>query len=205
MPTSNARLPRLLLFDFGGVLLHLNDPVKTFEFGNTREEFNRLWLLSPAVRAHETGTIGPQEFAECMVADLALPYSPQDFIRRFDSWPAGVSAATRAVLQRVSADIECAILSNTNDLHWQKQDIQKDLGGRIARTFLSFETGYIKPDERAFTHVLDETGYAASEILFIDDNPLNISAAAALGLRARLCPGVTALASVLEAEDVISP
>ncbi|MGB5740079.1 MAG: hypothetical protein WBM54_12065, partial [Woeseia sp.] len=95
--TPGAALPRLLLLDFGGVLLHLNDPVETFGFGRSRDDFNKLWLMSPAVRAHETGEIGPEEFAERMVADLQLSYSPREFIRRFDSWPAGVSAATNAV------------------------------------------------------------------------------------------------------------
>lgn len=203
--TPVAALPRLLLFDFGGVLLHLNDPVETFGFGNSRDEFNRLWLMSPAVRAHETGEIGPDEFAERMIADLQLPYSSREFIQRFDSWPAGVSAATNAVVQSVPTMIECAILSNTNALHWHKQDIERDLGGRITRTFLSFETGHIKPDEHAFLHVLEKTGHGAKDILFLDDNPLNIAAGSALGMRSRLCPGVDALRSVLKAEGIIQP
>ncbi|MGB5246472.1 MAG: HAD-IA family hydrolase [Woeseia sp.] len=203
--TPGAALPRLLLLDFGGVLLHLNDPVETFGFGRSRDDFNKLWLMSPAVRAHETGEIGPEEFAERMVADLQLSYSPREFIRRFDSWPAGVSAATNAVLQSVPAIIECAILSNTNALHWHKQDIARDLGGRIGRAYLSFETGHIKPDAQAFLHVLSETGYDASDVLFLDDNPLNIAAGSARGIRSRLCPGVDALRSVLAAEGIIQP
>lgn len=203
MQDSGKALPRLLLFDYGGVLLHLNDPLETFGFGSSREDFNQQWLLSPAVREHETGKIGPREFAGRMVADLQLPYSPREFIQRFDSWPAGVSAATHAVVQLVPPAVECAILSNTNALHWRKQDVARDLGGRISRLFLSFETGLIKPDEQAFRHVLDETAYPAGDVLFLDDNPLNLASAAAIGMRTRLCPGVDSLLEALRAELVI--
>ncbi|NNE61938.1 MAG: HAD-IA family hydrolase [Woeseia sp.] len=195
--------PQLLLLDYGGVLLHLNDPVETFGIGTSRADFNELWLRSPAVQAHENGKIGSDEFARRMVSDLQLPYSASEFIARFDAWPDRVPSTVSATLDSVPAGIECAILSNTNALHWQQQNITRDFGSRIARTFLSFETGFLKPEPQAFRHVLEQTGYAPTDVLFIDDNPLNIAAAGELGLRACLCPGVDALGAVLRAESLI--
>lgn len=203
MSTLPEKLPQLLLFDFGGVLLHLNDPVKTFGIGTSREDFNRIWLSCRAVLQYESGEIGLPEFSRSVVDSLQLPYPAKEFIARFDAWPDRIDETTRTIVQQIPATVECAILSNTNALHWRNQDIARDLASRIQRTFLSFETGLVKPDARAFQHVLDETGCAAGAVLFIDDNPLNVDAAERLGMRARLCPEIRALGDLLRDEGVI--
>jgi len=197
MAVSAAALPRLLLLDYGGVLLHLNDPVETFGVGSTRADFIELWLMSPAVQAYERGLIDPGEFATRIVQDLALPYPPDDFIERFNAWPDRIRPETGAWLRAVPEHIDCAILSNTNDLHWRAQTIDRDLGGRISTCFLSFETGLVKPEPSAFQHVLEQKNVDAGDVLFVDDNPKNTQAAASLGMRAELCPGVDQLGRVL--------
>lgn len=196
--------PDLILFDYGGVLLRLNDPVETFGFGEDLADFSRRWLESSAVQAHETGRIGPEEFGRRMVEDMELPYSPAEFIRRFDAWPDRVPPATASLVRSIPAQVDCAILSNTNELHWQRQDVARDFAGRISRTWLSFETGYVKPDPRAFGAVLDELGLPAGRILFIDDNPTNLETAGSLGLRTRHCRDVDALAEVLADEGLVA-
>lgn len=195
--------PHLLLFDFGGVLLVLNDPVETFGIGSSRTDFFKRWLESPAVQAHESGKIGHEEFARQIVRDMQLPYDWQEFIRRFDSWPGKVPATTAALVRAIPPSIECALLSNINARHWQAQDVSGDFGGRIARCFLSYEMGFVKPDPRAFQYVLKATGVAPGNILFLDDNPANIVAAANAGMRTRHCPDVDALAPILQAEGIV--
>jgi len=196
--------PDLILFDYGGVLLRLNDPVETFGFGEDLADFSRRWLESPAVQAHETGRIGPDEFGQRMVREMELPYSPDEFIHRFDAWPDRVSPATASLVRSIPGQVDCAILSNTNELHWRRQDVARDFDGRISRAWLSFETGYVKPDPRAFRVVLDDTGLPAGGILFIDDNARNLKTADTLGLRTRHCRDVDALASVLSDEGLVA-
>ncbi len=189
--------PGLILFDYGGVLLDFHDAVEVFGSVADCDDFFDRWGLSPAVRAHETGRIGPREFARRIVAELGLPLSTQDFLERFAAWPDRVPAATASLVQAIPAHIDCAILSNTNALHWRMQDVDRDFGGRIGRLFLSFETGFMKPDAAAFRHVLEATGRAAGDVLFIDDSQRNVEAARREGLRARHCPDVHALPRVL--------
>ena len=50
------------------------------------------------------------------------------------------------------------------------------------RQFYSYETGFIKSDPRAFTHVLRTMGTAADESLFIDDRLPNVETAMSIGL-----------------------
>ena len=61
------------------------------------------------------------------------------------------------------------------------------LSGRLDRTFLSFRTGLLKPDREAFAQVTAAYELPAEAFLFFDDNPLNISAATAIGMNAALC------------------
>ena len=56
--------------------------------------------------------------------------------------------------------------------------------GCFRDAFLSHQTGVLKPDEAAFTHVLDDLGVAPEAILFFDDNPGNVSAAKKMGMNA---------------------
>lgn len=195
--------PGMILFDYGGVLLDFHDAVEVFGSAADRSDFFDRWGRSAAVRAHETGCIGPQEFARRLVAEFGLPFTPGDFLERFVAWPARVPASTAALVRSIPTHIDCAILSNTNDLHWRMQDVDRDFGGRINRLFLSFETGYMKPDAAAFRDVLDATGRAAADILFIDDSERNVAAARREGMGARHCPDVRALAEVLRDAGVV--
>lgn len=196
--------PSIVLFDFGGVLLHLNDPVEAFGLGGTLADFSHRWLMSPAVRAHETGRIDVHTFARQLVDEMQLPWSPEEVIARFDRWPAGVSAETAALVGRIPSTYECAILSNTNARHWDAFDIDALFGGRIGHCFLSFQSGHIKPDPAAFTQVVDFYGKPADSILFFDDSPANIEAAERVGMRTRLCEGAGALAGLLEEEGIVT-
>lgn len=194
---------RIILFDFGGVLLHLNDPAATFGIDGQLADFSRGWLMSPAVRAHECGQIDAAEFGHRIVEEMQLPYSAAEFVARFDRWPDTISDATVELVRRIPASYTCAILSNTNARHWSAFDIDGTFGGRIDRCFLSFENERIKPEAGAFRQVIEAYDAVPGAVLFIDDNPINIAAAADAGMRTRLCAGVTALPDILADEGII--
>lgn len=46
---------RILLFDLGGVLVDLGDPVGEMDLPLSNEQFWKLWLSSPLVHKFETG------------------------------------------------------------------------------------------------------------------------------------------------------
>ena len=59
-------------------------------------------------------------------------------------------------------------------------------------TFASHLTGKIKPDDEAFQHVTASLNCAPAEVLFLDDNQLNIDAAKKCGMQAVRVKGVPA-------------
>nr|WP_246297744.1 HAD-IA family hydrolase [Janibacter cremeus] len=50
--------------------------------------------------------------------------------------------------------------------------------------YWSSEVGAMKPDAAFFEHVLDDPGVPADRVGFVDDVPVNVESARALGIRA---------------------
>jgi putative hydrolase of the HAD superfamily len=71
--------------------------------------------------------------------------------------------------------------------------------------FASHLTGKIKPDEEAFRHVTWALGCATDEVLFLDDNQMNVDAAKKCGMQAYRVKGVDAAEAVLLKCGVIQP
>ena len=184
---------QVVLLDLGGVLLNLHDPLVTFGLELRQDEFLETWLLSPSVRRFERGEIGISQFAADMVAEFALPYTPAEFARRFESWPDALYEGVPELLESIGRRYRVALLSNTNETHWDRDDISGPLAALSHAVFLSYQTRHLKPEPDAFEDVLQHFGIAADEFLFLDDNPLNISAARKCGMQARLTNGFASL------------
>jgi glucose-1-phosphatase len=180
---------KVVVFDLGGVLLQLRNPIRTFGLDMTEATFLERWLKSPGVREFERGAVDAETFARSMVAELELDVRWQEFLRRFDSWPERIFPEAMALVDAVPAGIGRALLSNINASHWGRTDIAGALEGHFDRMFLSFRTGFLKPDPQAFAQVATAFGLPAETLLFFDDNPLNVSAAIESGMQAFICNG----------------
>jgi putative hydrolase of the HAD superfamily len=190
----------LILFDAGGVLVELSgvEPMRALlQHRVTAEELWRLWLTSPAVRAFERGSIDADSFACELIAELQLETEPQQFLRAFTGWQAGLYPDALELLSRIPRSYRRAVLSNSNALHWPRALDELGLRGAFDAHFASHLIGKIKPDPEAFQHVIDELGCRAQDVLFLDDNQINVQAALAFGMDARLVRGV------LEAERAL--
>ncbi len=82
-----------------------------------------------------------------------------------------------------SGQVGC-MLSNSNALHWPRVMGDMGLGPAFDRHFVSHLTGRIKPDADAFEHVVDSLGCMPAQVLFLDDNSLNVEAAQSFGMHA---------------------
>jgi len=176
-----------LLFDVGGVLVELGGVEVILEWlGNTitAEQLWGRWLQSQAVRQFETGQIDAPAFAAGVIAEFGLAVDPQHFLESFVGWPTGLYPGTLEMLARIPRRYRRALLSNSNALHWPRVLDEMGLGAAVEHHFVSHQTGRIKPDREAFEHVLESLGTQPAQVLFFDDNALNIEAAQSLGMHA---------------------
>lgn len=200
---SNSQNYKVILFDLGGVLLKLRDPVSTFELQVDETEFLRTWIMSPSVRALESGQIGGNEFARRIIAEMELPMGWQELLDRFNNWPDGFFPKAIELVGRIPPRYSCAILSNTNAVHWQQVDVPGNFGDRFDRYFLSYESGLLKPDQESFLQVVTSYACRPEEILFFDDNPVNVAAASNEGITSVRIQGPDDLEAGLMAAAII--
>jgi putative hydrolase of the HAD superfamily len=183
----------VILFDLGGVLIELAGVEKMLEWSTglgSTDEMWRRWLQSRAVRAFETGRIGSDEFAAGVIDEFALPVAPAEFLAAFHGWPRALFPGAHALLAELAPHYRLASVSNTNTMHWARFTGEWALDRSFHHNFPSHQVGKLKPDAEYFEHVLDAVGAPAARVLFIDDNAINVDAAARVGLVTRRVLGV---------------
>ena len=196
---------QVVLFDLGGVLVRLGgvDHFGQMVGMSDPEEIWRRWLTSPAVRRFERGGCSNEDFAEEMVRENDLALSAVEFLEIFRSWPKGLLDGAREMVVGLAEPLQVACLSNTNALHWNEQQDAEVVQRMFDVAFLSHEIGLVKPDAEIFEHVVEELSCQAAEILFFDDNALNVDAARSVGLDAHKVEGVAPTQALLRERGLL--
>jgi putative hydrolase of the HAD superfamily len=64
---------------------------------------------------------------------------------------------------------------------------------------ISADIGMIKPSPEIYRHVLEGNGLTASDVVYVDDNPKNVEAAQAMGIKSVIFTNIDSLKSILAA------
>lgn len=176
-----------LMFDLGGVLAEYVGAERIRAWmgrETTAWEIGRMWLYSPAVRAFESGKISPVIFAYNIIEELGLHVHPDDFLKEFPDFVTGYFPGAEELLATLASHYPLAMLSNTNSPQWDKLCRNSYTEHLFRKVFLSFRTGFLKPDREAYLNVIEKLGCEPEEILFFDDNPDNVRGALNAGIEA---------------------
>lgn len=181
----------VVLFDLGGVLIELGgmSDMAVFADEPSEDEIWRRWLSCPWVRRFERGQCDPDVFAQGMVESWAMPVAPTAFLEAFIAWPKGMLPGSHEVVRGTAEHARVACLSNTNTLHVERQWEEFGIYELFDGIFLSNEMGMVKPDREAFEHVVARLGVLPEQVLFLDDNQINVDGARAAGLLAEKAVG----------------
>lgn len=204
MPDAVSR-PAVVLFDLGGVLVDFGgvDAMQQLAGIVDEAELWDRWLTCRWVRAFERGSCSAEAFAAGVVADWALPVSPEEFLSSFRAWVGAPLDGADDLVADVAGVVPVGCLSNTNPEHWAVAGTWP-LCGAFAHRFLSFEVGLVKPDAELFDHVRAALGVEAGSIVFLDDNQMNIDAANAAGFCAHRTRGVDEARAALENVGILA-
>ena len=175
-----------LLFDLGGVLIELGDIDDLMATPDkTSRTISREWLINPAVRNFEAGRCSEIEFAKMMIDDFDLNLTFEKFLEKFLDWPRRVFPGAELLMEKLSEDYMLACLSNTNQTLYDHFLSKQTITASFDHKFFSHETGLIKPEPEAFHNVLRKLVLDPKQVMFFDDNQINIEAATAMGMEAR--------------------
>lgn len=190
-----------IVFDLGGVIVKLRGgtpiPLEWLPDNVTPAEAWHSWLTSEGPKLFESGKIGRVEFSQQVVTEFKFSASPEEFLQHYSDLPESVFDGAKALLKSTGRKFTTACFSNTNELHWDRLMIDMDLVSHFDHRFASHLMGMVKPDAESYQHVISELAVDASQILFFDDNLINVEAARREGMQAQHVVGVEALAEAL--------
>jgi glucose-1-phosphatase len=191
-----------IIFDFGGVIINIDPALTEKAFLKLSDSPARLQQSYKAfMHIHNTFEVGSIDATAFRNQTRALFGLSKLDDALFDAaWNAlllDIPAHRVALLKSLNPRYRLFLLSNTNEIHYEKycDDFSKIYPGRSLRslfedTFFSFEMGLRKPDPEIFRTVIRECVIEPDCTLFIDDTLEHVQAARSCGLHAyHLKPG----------------
>jgi putative hydrolase of the HAD superfamily len=181
---------RAVVFDYGMVLTGPPNPEAHAALlrltGLPLERFESLYWVDR--HAYDEGKLTGIAFWQKLVRDGGLSLS-QETIEELNRWDAcmwttenpAMVAWQSALKQR---GLLTAILSNMGDSVLESVEQNFDWIHRFDVLVWSFQLSLAKPDPAIYRYVLAKLGTLPEETLFLDDKPVNIEAALALGMKA---------------------
>ncbi|MCC6952174.1 MAG: HAD-IA family hydrolase [Phycisphaerales bacterium] len=189
---------RMVCFDIGGVLVkHFRTWPEAcaglgVEYRAGIDDPGLLALRRAAGKQYALGRIDEEEFYRELVRGVAGLYTPEEVRHVHTHWITSEYDGIGEVMDRLVGlgRARTAVLSNTNATHWRRlaggDGARADFPtpGKVQRLFASHLMGLAKPDPMIYEAFEREAGVAPGEILFFDDLPENIEAAAGRGWNA---------------------
>lgn len=194
---------KVLVFDLGGVLLDL-DLDACYKSCREKLGFERVdELVGPCHQKGlfmelEAGNITAEKFYEGVLAMSAPGKTPQDVNDAFRPFLIGLADYKVPMLKELSQKYDLYLLSNNNAMTWpfaveEFEHKGLPIDSVFKKAFLSFEMHKLKPGDAIYQEAISEIQRLSStpccpvlpsEMLFIDDSPINVEAARRNGMQA---------------------
>jgi len=183
---------RAVVFDYGMVLTGPQDPGAHAALlritGLPLERFEPLYWADR--HAYDEGKLTGMAFWQKLIreAGLDLPAEAADELNLWDArmWTTENPAMLAWQLALKQRGILTAILSNMGDNVLENMQRTFDWLPRFDVLVWSYQLRMAKPDPAIYHYVLNKLGTQPAETLFLDDRPVNVEAALALGIQAIL-------------------
>ena len=197
---------RAVVFDYGMVLSGPPDPEAHAALvritGLAAERFESLYWSHR--RDYDEGKLTGLAFWQKLARDAGLKLSSAalEELNEWDArmWTTENPAMVAWQLALKQRGMRTAILSNMGDTVHER--MKREIGwlARFDVLVWSYELGVAKPDLAIYRYVLERLGTRAEETLFLDDRPVNVEAAAAMGMKGVVFSTVEQLRSDLLAQ-----
>ncbi|MEI9954860.1 MAG: HAD family phosphatase [Ferruginibacter sp.] len=185
-----------IIFDLGNVLLDIeyNKTTVAFEalgFKDFKSTYSPEKMIS-LFKDIETGRISEDNFYSNLKAISPVPVSTEQLKNAWNALLMDFRISSLEYLKQLAPVYNIYLLSNTNSIHLTAFDEilaaegQPPLNTYFIKAYYSNIIEHRKPDAGSYRYVLEDAHIAATETLFIDDLPINIEGAKAVGLQTHL-------------------
>lgn len=175
-----------VIFDAGGVLHESNSAVTNDlarELGLDQEALKNIWANQIPLLG--LGKIDEAEFWKRVSSEHRIrqvEVAENLLGRAFTEALKSHAPVIELIKELGSNGVKLAVLSNTIEPH-AKALRDAGLYDGFDHLFLSHEVGMRKPEASIYEHALAEIGISPEATIFVDDDPENVKAAEALGIR----------------------
>ena len=192
---------KLVIFDIGKVILDFDHMITCNKLAKYSKKDARyiydFIFNSEMLDEYERGEINSMEMFSAISGELGLDISFEKF-KEIWSNIFTLKEGIEQLIHRVKTLAKIAVLSNTDEMHFEdirdKVEIIKDFDW----LFLSYEAGYRKPEKEIFEYAINKTGISPENIIFIDDIQEFVEAANKLGITGILYKDIITLKKDLE-------
>jgi len=201
---------RAVIFDFGGVLMRTESgqarEVMARQYGLTLPELYVMVFDSEESRLAQLGLASPDARWQRIGQQLGFTTHEQEMAFRRAMFADDVlDAELVRFIRGLRGRLKTALLSNASlRLEAMLRD-ELHIEDCFDVIVVSAQVGLMKPDPAIFHLTLEQLGVTPQEAVFIDDNPANVDAAAAMGLHAIRFTSREALLAELQALGVAPP
>ena len=185
-----------IIFDWGGVLIHLDKTRCTEAFRKlgveVSDELTNPYGQRADLMDFEKGLMTVEEFHETVRRIYASHLTDDQIDHAWNALLLDIPTYKLDMLLEKKKHYRLFLLSNTNAVHWAEGRKRFDYKGYKAedffdQIFLSHEIHELKPSAEAFLKVAQMAGIKPEETLFIDDLEVSCKSAEALGFHT-YCP-----------------
>ena len=180
-----ANPPRHLLLDIGMVLVRLDYKLLADKMRTLAQiepaQLQAILTRNEFVREFECGKLSETEFYEevCRRIGMNIPWS--EFLEAWNSIVADQLVSDH-LLAALAGKAHLWAISNTNRTHFDFLARSFTFLRHFEGLILSYEVGALKPDARIFREALRKSGAPVTDLLFVDDQEINVKAARILGV-----------------------
>jgi len=202
MSAMAAPRPTTVVFDLGNVLVDWNPRYlyrTLFDGDDAAMERFLAEVCTPAWNDEQDRGRSFEEACALLVRDHPDKRSLiEAWPLRYDETMAGPMAGTVEILAELRArEVPLYALSNWSAETFPRAQARFPFLGWFRGVVISGALRMAKPDPEIYRHLLDTYKLHAEDIVFIDDAPRNVEAAAALGMRAVRFTDAAALRAAL--------
>lgn len=181
-----------IIFDFGNVLLNLDESATYKALGNILDPLKCGDLNEMVLFPFEKGEISEEAFFNRLQRRSKMVLQPEFYYKAWTAMLLDFPIARENFLSQLKSNYRLFLLSNTNITHLrfvrkklaQENDIHDFESRFFEKAYYSFEIGMRKPDLEIYRYVIQDSGLNPKETLFIDDKIENVEAAKTEGLNA---------------------
>jgi putative hydrolase of the HAD superfamily len=174
---------RVVLFDLGNVLVQIHPEAfaKTLGISENERQVYRPSVIA-ATRRYEQGELTTDDFFEDLGGIFQGRFD-RSLLEKAMRNVIGQPVPNMAELLRKTTSVaDVALVSNTNEIHFEHCRRNFTFLSLIPRYFLSWEMRVLKPDAGYYARVLRDLDLPADRAIFIDDLPENIDGATKAGM-----------------------